>query len=327
MINNLGPTSLNSLESLTNYTYTEILEQNLTTFFDWGFINADGFSNFRIPASGAYGGDFTKLRCVNDARYSSGKIWESDRMNWVWETGLASSTQPISISGLFVNNVFKPVDDGSYYIDYPNGRVVFNTGIAITSNVRIEHSSKWIKLTSTDSVPWLRIGQQNSFRVDNADFLTGSGSYQNYGETRLQFPLVAVEIADEKNEGFQIGGGQWCRNIVNFFVIGEDKNTVDRLANIIKNQNEKTIYLYDSNRLASSNKFPLNQFGTPNSGFLTYPTLVQYSGDGGYRYTRGVLWGKLTFIESQVQDRQELTTNLYQRSVVLKTEAVLTNVV
>lgn len=109
-------------------------------------------------------------------------------------------------------------------------------------------------------------------------------------------------------------------------MIAEDKNTVDRLANIIKNQNEKTIYLYDTNKLTADNKFPLNQFGSPNSGFLTYPSLVQYSGDGGYRYTRGVLWGKMSFDEAQVQDRQQLTSNIYQRSVTLRTEAVLTNV-
>lgn len=326
MNNNLGPTSLNSLESLTNYTYTEILEQNLISFLDWGFINADGFSNFSVPASGSYGGDFTRLRPVDDNRYSAGRVWEAVRMNWVWETGLASSVQPISISGVFVNSTFRPINDGSYYIDYPNGKIVFNTGIALSSVVKISHSSKWINITSTDSVPWLRIGQPASFRADDSDFLTGSGLYQNYGETRMQFPTVAVEVIDEKNQGFQIGGGQYCHNRVNFFIIAEEKNTVDRIANIIKNQNEKTIYLYDSNKLKSSNKFPLNQFGSPNSGFLTYPSLVQYSGDGGYRYTRGVLWGKLSFDEAQVQERQQLISNLYQRAVTIRTEAVLTNV-
>lgn len=326
MNNTLGPTSLNSLESLKNYTYTEILEQNLVSFFDWGFINADGFSNFEISASGPYGGDFSKLRPVDDARYSQGRVWEAVRMNWVWETGLASSVQPISISGVFVGSTFRPINDGSYYIDYPNGKVVFNTGIALSSNVKVSYSSKWINVTSTESVPWLRVGQTASFRPDDEDFLRGSGLYQNYGETRMQFPTVAVEVVDERNQGFQIGGGQYCRNRINFFVIAEDKNTVDRLANIIKNQNEKTIYLYDTNKLTADNKFPLNQFGSPNSGFLTYPSLVQYSGDGGYRYTRGVLWGKMSFDEAQVQDRQQLTSNIYQRSVTLRTEAVLTNV-
>jgi hypothetical protein len=326
MQNNLGPTSLNGVESLSNFSYTEILEQNLISFFDWGLINADGFLNITIPSSGAYGGDFSRLRPVKDMRFNDGQVWESARMNWVWETGLASSVQPIQISGLFVGSTFRPVSGGDYYIDYPNGRVIFNTAISQASVVRIEHSSKYINVTSTYNVPWLRITQTDSFRVDSSDFLAGSGIYANDGETRIQIPTIAIEVIDERNQGFQIGGGQYCRNRVNFFVITEEKNSVDRLSNIIKNQNEKTIYLYDSNRLATADKFPLNQYGTPISGFLTYPTLVQYSGDGGYRYTRGVLWGKLTFIEAEVQERQQLMQNVYQRSVSLRTESVLTNV-
>lgn len=321
-----GPTQLNSLESLTNFTYSEILEHNLVSFFDWGFINANGFVNVDIPTSGAYGGDFSRLRSVRDNRYTNGQVWETARMNLVWETGLSSSVSPISISGIYVNNVFRPTTDGTYYIDYPNGRVIFNTAISTNSVVRMAHSSKWINVTSTFNVPWLRIAQNNSFRVDDGNFLVNSGEWARYGETRMQFPTVAIEIVDEKNEGFQIGGGQYCRNRINFFVIGEDKNSVDRIANIIKNQNEKTIYLFDSNQLASAGKFPLNQFGTPNSGFITYPTMVQYSGDGGYRYTRGVLWGKMTFLNPNMEPRQQIMQNIYQRSVTMTTEAVLTNV-
>lgn len=327
MSNLQTPTSLNGLESITDFTYMEMLEKNLNTFFDWGLINANGFMNVNIPASGTYGGDFSRLRPVDDERFNDGTVWEAARMNWVWETGLASSIPPISpISGLFINNTFYPVSGNTYYIDYPNGKVVFNNSIALNSVVKIEHSSKFVNVTSTQNIPWLRLAQNDSFRIDDTDFLSGSGLWSNYGETRIQLPTIAIEVLTGKKQGFQIGGGQYTRNRVNFFVIGEDKATVDRLANIIDNQREKTIYLYDSNKMASDGKFPLNQFGTPNSGFLTYPALVQYSGDGGYRLTRGVLWGKLSFIDSEVQERQQIMQNIYQRSVVLTTEAVLTNI-
>lgn len=326
MSNVISPTLLNGLESLSNYSYPEILEHNLISFFDWGLINGNGFLNVRIPTSGAYGGDFSRLRLVKDARYTDGQVWEAARMNWVWETGLSSSVQPISISGIYVGNTFRPTTDGTYYIDYPNGRVIFNNAISTSSIIKVEHSSKFVNVTSTQNVPWLRLGQNNSFRVDDSNFLANSGNWNNYGETRVQFPTIALEILQEKLSGFQIGGNQYCRNRINFFIIAEDKNTVDRLAHIIDIQREKTIYLFDSNNIATNDKFPLNQFGTPNSGFLTYPSLVQYSGDGGYRYTRGVLWGKMSFIDSEVQERQQVMQNIYQRSVVLTTEAVLTSI-
>jgi hypothetical protein len=323
-----GPTELNCLDSLSTYSYKEILEQNLISFFDWGFVNVGGFTNANIPTSGAYGGDFSRLRAVNDVRYSGTnsnlrRVWEAPRMNWVWETGLVSTTAPVNISGVFVGSTFYPNSGGTFYIDYPHGHIVFNTGIAINSVVRMAYSSKWIHVTSTENVPWLRLGQRSSFRADSAQFLQGSGDYEWYGESRLQFPVVAVELARSHQTGYELGGNHLAYDQVNFFVIAEDKGAVDRIADVIGRQNDKTVYLYDPNRLATNNAAPLNLNGSINSR-LTYPALVVYSGDGGYRLTKGVLWGKTTLLNAQVQDRQELTPSIYQRSVTLTAESVLT---
>ena len=321
-----GPTELNGLENLANYSYEEMLEQNLISFLDWGFINVGGYTNNNIPTSGAYGGDFSRLRPVKDERYDDGQVWEAARMNWVYETGLSASTQPISISGLYVGSTFRPANSG-YIIDYPHGRIIFDTAISQTSVVKMSYSSKWVYVTSTSNVPWLRIGQKASFRPDNSNFLVGSGDYSYYSESRIQLPAIAIEVVDSQKRGFQLGGNQWNYSKVNFFIIAEDKNAVDRLASIIDNQHQKTIYLYDANLVAANNAFPLNQDGSPINNFPTYPTLVRYSGDGGYMLTRSVLYGKMTFVESQIEQRQQLTPNLYQRCVGVRTEAILTNII
>jgi hypothetical protein len=319
-------TSLKGIDNLGQYTYDEILRQNLIAFFDWGFINKAGFSNVAISASGAYDNDASKLRPVTDPRYTTGRVWESNRMNWVWEDDLETNTQPIQISGLFVGSTFHPVSGGNYYIDYPNGRIVFNTGIALNSTVKLAYSYKWINVTSTSAVPWLRKAQPRSFRGDTDDFTYHSGNFTSIAETRMQFPTVAVEMASEDYSPWALGGYQICRTKVKFFIIGEDESSVTRLAHIIGSQKEKTVQIFDSNRLATENKFPLNNFGTPQANFITYPTMVQYSGDGGYQLNTGLLYGKVTFIDSQVQELQELTTNLYQKVVTLTTEAILTGI-
>jgi hypothetical protein len=319
-------TSLKGIDSVGKYTYTEILEHNLKSFFDWGFINKSAYTNINIPSSGAYGGDFSRLRNVSDPRFTNGQVWEGARSNWVWESGLDVVPAPISISGVFVNNVFVPASGGSFYVDYPHGRIVFNSGIATSSTVRVAHSYKWISFVSVDSVPWLSRVQQRSYRVDNPNFLAGSGNYAGIRENNLQLPFVAVEIGDEEYAGFQLGGHQYCRNRVKFYVVAEDKSTADRVSFIIASQNEKTINMYDLNLLAANNRFPLDYRGSVASGALTYQGLVALSGDGGFRYTDGLMYGQVSFGDAKRQDSQKLTDNLWQRVVNLETEAILTKI-
>lgn len=319
-------TQLKGTTSLGNYSYTEILEHNIKAFFDWGFINKDGFINVEIPSSGAYGGDFSRLRHVRDPRYTNGRVWEAVRGNWVWESGLESSNSPIQISGVFVNNVFLPTSGGQFHINYPNGQVIFTSGINTNSTVRIAYSHKWINVVSTDSVPWLRRGQQRSFRVDNSNFLIGSGDFTVLKQSRLDLPMVAVEIVGENYKGYQLGGWQYCFNRVKFYVIAEDKSSAERISHIIANQNEKTIFMFDSNLLAQNNAFPLDYRGSIANNAKTYPDLVDLSGNGGFRYTNGLLHGKVSFIDADRQEGQQLTDNIYQKVVTLETEAVLTKI-
>ncbi len=318
-------TQLKGFDDIGKYSYDEILTQNLIMFFDWGFINKGGYVNVNIPSSGAYGGDFARLRPVSDPRFTDGQVWESVRSNWLWESGLEYGS-PVSISGVFVNSAFVPQSGGSFYVDYPNGRVVFNTAISRSSNVKVEHSRKWIQVVSSQNVPWLRYVEQQSHRPDNSDFLTGSGNFIPLRENKIQLPIMAVETAGATYQGYMLGGGQYCRTRVKFYIIGEDKSTVDRLTHIVSSQNDKNIYLFDPNRMAENSRFPLDYKGSIASGAMVYPQLVEYSGNGGYRLTNGVIAGKISLLDAQSQPIQELTTNIYQRVVTITTEAILTKI-
>lgn len=312
---------LKGFDNLNQYSYSEILEQNMIMFFDWGFINKGGYTNVEIPTSGAYGGDFSRLRPLNDRRYTTGRVWEGARKNWVWESGLEVGT-PISISGVFVNNTFYPAS--GLTIDYPNGQIIFPNAISPNSVVRVAHSYKWINVVQANQVPWLRVVQENSHRVDDSNFLVSSGNYILHGQTALQLPLVAVELGYEKYQGYQIGGSQYANVGVKFHVIGEDK-VVNRLAHVIGSQKDKTIFMFDSNRMAEDDAFPLTQKGDKHSNTMVYKDLVKYSGDGGYRYM-GILAGKLTLAETNVQESQNLNETVFQKTVTIDTQSVLNKI-
>jgi len=64
------------------------LEENLKTFFDWGFLNIGGFVNVNIPVSGLYGGNFSQLKSTSQPAYRDGQVWQTFRKDWVWENNI-----------------------------------------------------------------------------------------------------------------------------------------------------------------------------------------------------------------------------------------------
>lgn len=318
--------------SLGKYSYDEILKHNLIAFFDWGFLNKDGFINVEIPTSGvassyaAYGGDFSKLRPVNDPRFGVGKVWEAARKNWVWESGLFSS-QPIAISGIYINNTFYPKSSGSYSIDYPNGRIVLNSGISVNSTVKVAYSYKWVNVVDVNNVNWDNIVQTYSQRPDATYNVSGSGNYSLLADKRVQLPIVGIEVVETTYAGYEIGnaGAKTYFSRIKYHVIGEDAASVDRIAGTIARQDEKSIFLFDTNRIAESGKFPLNNFGSPNNEAMTYPYLVKTNDEGGYRYVEHVLGGISSFGKTNKQSIKKLTNNIYTTVVDMTSDSVLTN--
>jgi len=103
--------------------------------------------------------------------------------------------------------------------------------------------------------------------------------------------------------GYQSGAGQWSRGDVILHVISENSQTTKRIASILSEQNESSIYMYDPDMLASQNRYPLNYLGDLNTNPLCYPDLIADSGIGGFRYTNKVQYGKL-----RISDVQESAT-------------------
>jgi hypothetical protein len=309
--------------SIGKVSMTEAIEDNLVAYIDWGFLELGAFFNITLPSSGAYGGDRHRLRSVVDPRYNNGQVWEAYRQNWVWQSGLSrTSEQPISISGIFVNNTFIPRGSG-YYINYINGQVVFDTEIATTSTVQLAYSHKWVSVIPAAAVPWFQEGQTRSFRVDDPNFLSNSGIWNELADTRLQLPIVAVEVVDKAYAGYQLGGGQWARGQVILHIIGEDSSITKRIASILSEQNEATLYMFDPDRVAAQNRYPLDYRGELASNPLCYPALIAQTGDGGFAYTSRVQNAKIRIFNTHEQNHDRLTQNVYHSTVRWATEVIL----
>ena len=277
-----GPhTKLANLRNGQDSTLSNVLLDNFIALYDWGFLDRGQFYNIDIPESGIYGGDRHKLRVTQDPNYTEGQVWEGYRQNWVWESGIdATSEQPITISGVFVDDTFYATGNVTkpFYIDYPNGRVVFDTALTTTSTVQLEYSHKWVQVIPAQGVPWFREIQQGSFRNEEGFQVSNSGNWVQLGQTRVQLPAVAIEVVPARSvQPYQLGGGQWTNTDLVFYVMSENHWECTNLMDSILYQNDRTVHLFDPTAVAISGVFPFNYRNELNENAIPsglYPNMI-----------------------------------------------------
>lgn len=316
----------NTLFGFSNFGEASIslqLQANLKMWLDWGLLEAGGFNNATIPSSGQYGGLNHILKSQNDPSYTSGQVWQGFRQDWVWETGVQNAT-PLNTSGVYVNNTFYPTSTttGAYAhrIEFPAGRVVFTNAIAPTGKVEANFSYRAVQVNHTDTNKWFNEIQQGTFRSDDSQFsLYGSGDWDRNQNTRTQFPAINIELPVRvRSTPFELGDliNNTYINVV-FHVVGESAQDAKKIADMIFAQRDRTIFLFDVNLMASGNAFPLNEYGSRNSGFKTYPHFLNLVADSGYR------WKRCRFTNTSMENVGEFGPQLYSYAVRSDLEVLL----
>lgn len=262
----------------------ENLKYSIIDFYKWAFLEVGAYQNItRSPAiSGVYGGNRYGLSYTNDPRFTQGRVWQGFRRDWVWETGVSFNPPPTSVS-VYVNNTLQT---SGYYVDYPRGRVVFDTPLATGSSVQANFAHRTVNFVNANE-PWFRELMFDSYDVNRSDFTdsTHGGKWNQLGETRLQLPLVGVEVVGtQRFKPYQLGGGQWQYMDVVYYIYAENASDRDKLRDILSNQNDRVIWLYNRTLMKQSSQWPftLDSRGMTVSGFYTYPSLV--AENSNYRY-------------------------------------------
>ncbi len=318
---------LKGFDTVFDATLNNEIQDNIIEWLDWTLLEKGIYFNVTANELAPNGSDYSRLRLSSDERYTAGQVWEGFRSKWVWQSGVSYSPSPITgtdnmrpgISGVYVDGAFYGSDtEGAYshYVDYHNGKVIFDSPIPSGSTVNAEFSYKWIHVIYSNSIPWLRDVQYRSYDI-NSDFLqAGKGKWDELPETEIQLPAIGVEIVPRRTfRGYQLGGGQVVNTDVLFHCIAEDDNTRNKLVDIISMQNDKTIWKFDSNTMAASGDFPIDYRGTPVSGALMYPDLA-----------RKHFGGHIRLHNSSVQGIDMINSNLYGGIVRLTTEVIRTSI-
>lgn len=274
--------SLVGVENTQDSKLSNILLDNFLLFYDWGLLYKGGYNNVYIPQSGMYGGTKHVLKPANDPNYAANQVWQGFRRNWVWETGVDRTTQPVQISGIYRGSTFLPFTynassgfyvGSGYRIDYPNGRVIFNSPIPATSVVQLNFSYKWASVQKAEGIPFFRQIEQANNKLDQ--FFTSSGDWIQLGQNRVSMPAIFIEnIKKRTYEPYQLGGGQYANTDMLMYVVTDKLSTNTDILDMISYQNDRVIQLFNTNTVSKSGDLAINYNGDLVSKNNSYPTLI-----------------------------------------------------
>ncbi len=323
-------TRLKAVDSFKTPFLMNELETNLKIFFDWGFLGLGGWVDVNIPTSGAFGGNQHQLQPVFDPSYNDGQVWQTFRKDIVWETGVSfddynTNPDPIRITGFRVNSVSVASGDSStgWHINYPLGRVIFDTAISPTNDtVELDYSYRFIQIYRADDAPWWQELHYQSFRADDSQFSQfGTGDWSIGAQHRIQMPAIVIECVPRgSSRGFELGNGALVlEQDVLFYVLAENRFDRNNLLDTIRLQHDKTIWLFNSDSVAASTGFPLD-FRGMKTGDNMYPDLVNVAQSGGFR------WRQCRFADSVISEVESPNPNLFQGVCRVTTEVIFGNI-
>jgi hypothetical protein len=96
-----------------------------------------------------------------------------------------------------------------------------------------------------------------------------------------------------------------------FNVVSQSKNERNQILDILRLQQDNTIWLYDINKAAKNNELPLDHNGFKNLNGLNYIDLVN-------KYK----WGKILFKNISLSEVQSWNINLYEGLVRVTFEII-----
>lgn len=262
------------------------LQNNYKSFLEWGFLNIGAFTNVIIPTQNISGFDLHRLRPTNDANFGGGlRVWQTPRKDWVYESGVEyKETNPIQISGIYINSEFYPAPIGdtniSYKINYPEGKIIFDDPLPSNSIVELNYSYKNIQIYKMEEFPyWKEIQYKSLENKTGFNLSNDKGDFTINSEHRVQLPAIIIEtIARSSSKPFRLGDISqiWEQDIL-LHVISDNPVEKNNIIDAIRLQKDRIIYLYNTKNIVANNVNELNYDGSKNPNGQNYPTILNNS--------------------------------------------------
>jgi hypothetical protein len=273
--------TFNTVKHIGEKSIISSLEDNVKGFLDWGFLNIGGFVNASIPNSGS--NPATILRPVVYPPRQTNTVWETPRKDWVYENNISySNSQPVNISGIYINSVFSPavvlsddivgLSNPLYTINYPLGQIIFNSPQPSNYNIQLNYSYRYVQVYKSNENAWWKEIQKLAYNTHKP----AEGDKKLFTDHKVQLPAIIIETIPRMSQTpYQLGS---VKNIISqdvlLHIFTENPSQRASLVDALVLQKDKDSFLYDINKLVKDNKQPLNIDGSKNSNGLNYGQIL-----------------------------------------------------
>jgi hypothetical protein len=273
--------SFMGVENIGSTMFINELENNYKSFLDWGFLNIGAFTNVERPTQNINSFNLHVLKPTTDNNQLKNRVWQTPRKDWVYETGVVfGGVSSIDISGVYVNSVFYPAPTGSgsitYSINYPEGKIVFNNIVAASSLVEVEYSYRNIQVYKMEEFPYWKEIQYRSLENKTGLSLYDKGDFAINSENRVQLPAVIIEpVARSDSKPFRLGDKSLIiEQDILLHILSDNPKDKNNIVDILRLQEDRNIWLYNTNEIIKSGLYPLNYNGSKNINGQNYNNIV-----------------------------------------------------
>lgn len=311
---------LKGVHHISNSLLMNKLEVNLKSWLDLALLKIGAWTDVATPTNTDFGGDLSILRAVHDPSYTNYTVYESARKDWIWETGVdyvdkdLVTQNPVSPAIVYVNGI----PSALLSINYPLGRVIFDSAQSSSSIVTANYSYRTIQTYIADSIPWWQTLQYRSLRQDDTHFEQfEDGSWAINSPHRIQMPCIVIEAVPRSHSvGYELGSGAvTVYQDILCYVLAENRRDRNDITDILRGQFDNTIWLFDDDLIAADEVFPLDADGDIINSIRTYDYFVDEL--NSYR------WRRCRFFRTETSDIGVINERLHQGLVRLTCEVVL----
>lgn len=157
------------------------------------------WDNFLMRKGEAYKTVTSKLYNYSDERIGSSKVvYGSPYKQWVYDSSITGATIP---TGFLINGAMTPTGTSGMFIDFENGRIIFNSGVSTNLSITGTYTTKEINTYPNDQ-PEESLIIEGKY-IQNSKYTVSSNYIAPHAPAA---PAAFISIENIDNNAFAFGG-------------------------------------------------------------------------------------------------------------------------